>query len=148
METSPRGLVWPVWPHSDKSGWERVRKIAPFLGPHVATCGSAGLSPQAPKEMGGFPYPIFTAYASLPEDVAYAITKAMITGYDAYKDATRRLGLGLNKQTEMGAPIQAPWGIRGWWLDRRRRSPQGTHQAPGRAGVSVGNLSQNQSVAG
>jgi TRAP transporter TAXI family solute receptor len=101
VETSPRGLVWPAWPHSDKAGWERVRKIAPYLAPHVATCGSAGLSPQAPKEMGGFPYPIFTAYASLPDDLAYAITKAMITGYDAYKDAAPGAsGLGLDKQTK------------------------------------------------
>ncbi len=101
VETSPRGLVWPAWPHSDKAGWERVKKIAPFINPHVATCGSAGLSPQSPKEMGGFPYPIFTAYASLPADLSHAITKAMITGYDAYKDAAPGAsGLALDKQTK------------------------------------------------
>jgi TRAP transporter TAXI family solute receptor len=101
VETSPRGLVWPAWPHSDKAGWERIKKIAPFINPHVATCGSAGLSPQSPKEMGGFPYPIFTAYASLPADVSYAITKAMITGYDAYKDAAPGAsGLAVGKQTK------------------------------------------------
>jgi TRAP transporter TAXI family solute receptor len=80
VETSPRGLVWPTWSHSDKAAWERVKKIAPFINPHVATCGSAGLSPQSPKEMGGFPYPIFVAYASLPADLAQAIARAMITG--------------------------------------------------------------------
>lgn len=101
VETSPRGLVWPAWPHSDKAGWERVKKIAPFINPHVATCGSAGLAPQSPKEMGGFPYPIFTAYTSLAADLAYAITKAMITGYDAYKDAAPGAsGLALDKQTK------------------------------------------------
>jgi TRAP transporter TAXI family solute receptor len=101
VETSPRGLVWPTWPHSDKAGWERVRKIAPFLQPHVATCGSGGLSAQAPKEMGGFPYPIFSVYASLPADLAYAITKAMITGYDAYKDAAPgATGLAADQQTK------------------------------------------------
>ena len=129
METSPRGLVWPVWPHSDKSGWERVRKIAPFLGPHVATCGSAGLSPQAPKEMGGFPYPIFTAYASLPEDVAYAITKAMITGYDAYKDAAPGAsGLGVGKQTKKWVLPTHPGAVKaikeagGWSADEMAKS--------------------------
>ena len=154
METSPRGLVWPVWPHSDKAGWERVRKIAPFLGPHVATCGSAGLSPQAPKEMGGFPYPIFTAYASLPEDVAYAITKAMITGYDAYKDAAPGAsGLGGRQaDQEMGAahpPRRGQGHQGGRRLERRRRGPQRSpHQAPGRAGIGMGRLSQDQSIAG
>ena len=124
VETSPRGLVWPAWPHSDKAGWERVRKIAPFLGPHVATCGSAGLSPQAPKEMGGFPYPIFTAYASLPDDLAYAITKAMITGYDAYKDAAPGAsGLGVSKQTKKWVLPTHPGAVKaikeagGWTAD-------------------------------
>ena len=101
VETSPRGLVWPTWPHSDKAAWERVKKIAPFINPHVATCGSAGLSPQSPKEMGGFPYPIFTAYGSLPTELARAVTKAMITGYDAYKDAAPGAsGLAVGKQTK------------------------------------------------
>ena len=101
VETSPRGLVWPAWPHSDKAGWERVKKIAPFINPHVATCGSAGLTPQAPKEMGGFPYPIFVAYAFLPADLSQGITKAMITGYDAYKDAAPGAsGLAMSKQTK------------------------------------------------
>jgi TRAP transporter TAXI family solute receptor len=101
VETSPRGLVWPTWPHNDKAGWERVRKIAPFINPHVATCGSAGLSAQSPKEMGGFPYPIFTAYSSQPTEIVHAVVKAMITGYDAYKDAAPGAsGLAVGKQTK------------------------------------------------
>jgi TRAP transporter TAXI family solute receptor len=101
VETSPRGLVWPTWPHNDKAGWERVRKIAPFINPHVATCGSAGLSAQSPKEMGGFPYPIFTAYSSQPTELVHAVTKAMITGYDAYKDAAPGAsGLAVDKQSK------------------------------------------------
>jgi TRAP transporter TAXI family solute receptor len=101
VETSPRGLVWPTWPHSDKAGWERVHKIAPFIKPHVATCGSAGLSAEHPKEMGGFPYPIFTVYASLPGELAHAVTKAMVTGYDAYKDAAPGAsGLAVGRQTK------------------------------------------------
>ena len=51
--------------------------------------------------MGGFPYPIFVAYASLPADVSHAITKAMITGYDAYKDAAPGAsGLAVGAQTK------------------------------------------------
>ncbi|HJU32132.1 MAG TPA: TAXI family TRAP transporter solute-binding subunit [Hyphomicrobiaceae bacterium] len=101
VETSPRGLVWPTWSHDDKAAWERVKKIAPFFSRHVATCGSAGLSAQTPKQMGGFPYPVFVAYASQPEDVVYGITKAMIAGYDAYKDAAPGAsGLAVAKQTK------------------------------------------------
>ncbi|MEZ5815853.1 MAG: TAXI family TRAP transporter solute-binding subunit [Hyphomicrobiaceae bacterium] len=99
-ETSPRGLVWPSLPHDDKAGWERVRKIGPFFFPHTATCGAAGLSPQTPKQMGNFPYPVYMVYGSLPEAEAYAITKAMILGYDSYKDgAPGASGLAAAKQT-------------------------------------------------
>ena len=41
LETSPRGIVWPPLPHSDKAGWERVRKVGPFFTEHNATCGAA-----------------------------------------------------------------------------------------------------------
>src|SRR5213595_1217865 len=30
-ETSPRGLVWPPLPASDKAGWERVQKVGSFF---------------------------------------------------------------------------------------------------------------------
>ncbi len=100
VEASPRGLVWVPWPHKDKAGWERARQIAPYLSPHLATCGSAGLSPQAPMEMATAPYPIFLVYASQTAELAYAITKAMIAGYPAYKDAAPGAsGLAADKQT-------------------------------------------------
>src|ERR1700754_2832277 len=35
-ETSPRGLIWPPLPHSDKAGWARVQKVGSFFFPHVA----------------------------------------------------------------------------------------------------------------
>ena len=41
------------------------------------------------------------AYAFLPADLAYGVTKAMITGYDAYKDAAPGAsGLAMSKQTK------------------------------------------------
>jgi len=41
------------------------------------------------------------AYGSLPADEAYSITKAMITGYDAYKDAAPGAGgLAADRQTK------------------------------------------------
>jgi TRAP transporter TAXI family solute receptor len=99
-ETSPRGIVWPPLPHNDKAGWERVQKVGSFFFPHVATCG-AGISRDKPIELGNYPYPIFVVYGSQPADQVYAITKAMIVGYDAYKDAAAGAGgLAPDRQTK------------------------------------------------
>src|ERR1700710_1762706 len=98
-ETSPRGLIWPPLPHNDKVGWERVNKVGSFFFRHVATCG-AGISKEKPIELGNYPYPIFVVYGSQSADQVYAITKAMITGYDAYKDnAPGAGGLAASRQT-------------------------------------------------
>src|SRR5256884_5190085 len=105
-ETSPRGLIWPPLPHSDNAGWERVQKVGSFFFRHVATCG-AGISKEKPIELGNYPYPIFVAYGSQPADQVYAVTKAMITGYDSYKDATAgAAGLWGSRQTQK-------WGVPG-----------------------------------
>src|SRR3954465_1948626 len=99
-ETSPRGLIWPPLPHSDNASWERVQKVGSFFFPHVATCG-AGISKEKPVELGNYPYPIFVVYASQSADQVYAVTKAMITGYDAYKDAAPGAGgLAPDRQTK------------------------------------------------
>jgi TRAP transporter TAXI family solute receptor len=98
-ETSPRGIIWPPLPHNDKAGWARVQKVGSFFFPHIATCG-AGISPEKPIELGNYPYPIFVVYGSQPADQVYAITKAMIVGYDAYKDgAPGAGGLAASRQT-------------------------------------------------
>jgi TRAP transporter TAXI family solute receptor len=99
-ETSPRGIIWPPLPHNDTVGWERVQKVGPFFTRHVATCG-AGISKDKPIEMGNYPYPIFVVYGSQPADQVYAVTKVMITGYDAYKDAAAGAGgLAADRQTK------------------------------------------------
>src|SRR3954454_8131804 len=99
-ETSPRGLMWPPLPHNDNAGWERVQKVGSFFFRHLATCG-AGISKEKPIELGNYPYPIFVAYGSQPADQVYAITKAMITGYDFYKDAAAgATGLAADRQTK------------------------------------------------
>jgi TRAP transporter TAXI family solute receptor len=100
LETSPRGLVWPPLPKNDKAGWERMKKIGSYYFPILATCG-AGISPQKPVELGSYPYPIYVVYASQPADQVYSITKAMIDGYDDYKDSTPGAsGLGAARQTK------------------------------------------------
>jgi len=122
LETSPRGIVWPPLPASDKAGWERVKKVGSFFFPHTATCG-AGITKDKPVELGNYPYPIFMAYGSLPADEVYAITKAMITGYDAYKDsAPGAPGLAADRQTKNWVVPVHPGAVRalkeaGQWTD-------------------------------
>jgi TRAP transporter TAXI family solute receptor len=84
-DSSPRGITWPAMPAEDKEGWARVHKKAPYFVAVKATCGSGGLSPQTPVTMASYAYPIFMTYADRPADTIYAVTKAMIDTYDAYK---------------------------------------------------------------
>lgn len=97
-EASPRGLIYPPAPASDKAGWARVNKISPYYSPHKATCG-VGISAQNPVELTNYPYPIFMVYASQPESLVYSLAKSMIVNYDAYKDgAPGAAGLELKRQ--------------------------------------------------
>jgi len=97
-EASPRGLVYPPTPAADRAGWARLNKIGPYYAPHKATCG-VGITASSPVELPNYPYPIFMAYAQQPAEVVYAIAKALISGYDAYKDgAPGAAGLELKRQ--------------------------------------------------
>jgi TRAP transporter TAXI family solute receptor len=101
LETSPRGIVWPPTPADDKAGWERLRKITPFINPHLATCGAGGISKEKPVQLSNYPYPIYTVYANQKEEDVYNLTKAMIEGYDGYKDAAPgATGMDVKKQTK------------------------------------------------
>ena len=100
LETSPRGIVWPATPHDDKAGWARLQKITPFINPHIATCG-AGISKDKPIQLSNYPYPIYTVYANQAENDVYMMSKAMIDGYDAYKDgAPGATGMAAKLQTK------------------------------------------------
>jgi TRAP transporter TAXI family solute receptor len=121
-EASPRGIIWPPLPHNDNAGWERVQKVGSFFFRHVATCG-AGISKEMPIELGNYPYPIFVVYGSQPADQVYALTKAMITGYDIYKDAAAgAAGLAADRQTKNWVVPVHPGAVKalkeaGQWSD-------------------------------
>jgi TRAP transporter TAXI family solute receptor len=109
LQTSPRGIVWPPLPHDDKAGWERVRKIGPYFTEYNATCGAGEFSKDKPVQMGTYPYPIYTVYASQSEADVYMLTRALIEGYDGYKDnAPGASGLAVKTQTKNWAvPVHA-----------------------------------------
>jgi TRAP transporter TAXI family solute receptor len=99
LESSPRGIAWPELPPEDKAAWERVRKVGAFFNPHKVTCGAA-ITAANPLQLATYPYPIATAYGIQPADHIYALTKAMITHYDSYKDsAPGASGLDVKLQT-------------------------------------------------
>lgn len=101
LEASPRGVVWPPTPHSDKAGWARLKKVTPYTNPHVATCGAGGISKEKPVELSNFPYPLYTVYADQPENEVYMLTRAMIEGYDSYKNnAPGAIGMAAKLQTK------------------------------------------------
>jgi len=100
LQTSPRGIVWPALPHADKAGWARVRKVGPYFTEHNATCGAGDFAKDKSVQMGTYPYPIYTVYGSQPETEVYMLTKALIEGYDGYKDnAPGASGLDVTAQT-------------------------------------------------
>lgn len=96
--SSPRGLFWPPLPHADTAGWTRLKAKGPFFIPNMATEGAL-VSKDKPHEGATYPYPVLTCYADQNADMAYVMTKAMITLFDKYKD---------------GSP-----GINGWALGRQ-----------------------------
>ncbi len=83
---SPRGLVYPTIPASDKAGWARLNALAPFFIPFKGTEG-ADLSKEAPAEAATYPYPILMSYASQDAGLVYNMTAAMVAAFPDYKDA-------------------------------------------------------------
>ena len=151
LETSPRGIVWPPLPHSDKEGWARVQKVIPFYKPHVATCGAGGISKEKPIEMGNYPYPIYTVYGNQPEADVYNFTRAMIDGFDGYKDGRDgHGGEGANQELGGADPQGRREGAEGSRRLERRpgETQQRTVEAAGRACGGVGRVQQEQPAGG
>jgi uncharacterized protein len=98
IASSPRGIRYPTFPHSDKAGWARVNKVAPFFVPAFGTEG-AELSPEKKAEAATYPYPVLMTMAATDADLAYNMTKAMVVLFPDYKDgAPGNLGWDLKRQ--------------------------------------------------
>jgi TRAP transporter TAXI family solute receptor len=98
IASSPRGIRYPVFAHSDKEGWARVNKIAPFFVPAFGTEG-ADLSPEKKAEAATYPYPVLMTMATTETDFVYNMTRAMVELYPDYKDgAPGNLGWDLKRQ--------------------------------------------------
>lgn len=84
---TPQGLFLPPLPHSDKAGWERALKVAPWWTPVTVKTVVAGYKGVTPYEGSNFPYPIFIATPKLAGDTAYGLTKAVMENYQEFKDS-------------------------------------------------------------
>ena len=79
-------------------------------------------------------------------DEVYAITKAMITGYDAYKDSAPGAGgLAADRQTKNWVVPVHPGAVKalkeaGQWTDEQEAHNKESAQAPGGAGRGMGGL--------
>jgi uncharacterized protein len=98
IAASPRGIRYPTFAHSDKEGWARVNKIAPFFVPAFGTEG-ADLSKEKKAEAATYPYPVLMTMAGTESDLVYNMTRAMVELFPEYKDgAPGNLGWDINRQ--------------------------------------------------
>ncbi|MAC77305.1 MAG: C4-dicarboxylate ABC transporter substrate-binding protein [Rhodobacteraceae bacterium] len=86
IEASPDGIGWLPVPADDAEGWARINASAPLFAPSLMTSGP-GASEENPVPLVGYRYPILSVYAEASVDDVYDMTKAIVEGYDLYKDA-------------------------------------------------------------
>ena len=90
LAASPRGLFWTAFPHDNDAAWERAKKVAPWWSRakiKTAIAGEKNTTGKMPYPGNVQPYPIFVATSKASEDLAYGLTKAIMTKYEDYKDA-------------------------------------------------------------
>ncbi len=90
LAASPRGLFWTALPATNTEAWGRAQTVAPWWAPVTvkkAIAGEKNTTGKMPYPGNVQPYPIFVATAKASDDLAYGLTKAIMTNYDDYKDA-------------------------------------------------------------
>lgn len=121
VASSPRGLIWPELPFTDKAGWDRMMAVAPYYTKNKVSAGT-----NVPKEgiQGqAYPYPILTVRSDMTNELAQSITAGLLETYDLYKDgAPGAAGWALENQTfEWAVPYHdgaiAAFKDAGVWTD-------------------------------
>jgi len=126
LEASPRGLYWIPMPHDDKAGWARVKKLAPYTSPHMATIG-AGVSKEHPQEGASYPYPVLITTDKGDADLVYNLAKALDVYYGDYKDGVPGIaGWAMSKQVfEWAVPFHDAaikyFKEKGVWTDAHQK---------------------------
>ncbi len=81
--SNPRGLFWPPVDPANAEGLKRMRAVAPFFDPIVASVG-ATIDGAEPVRTAGYAYPVLIAMADQDADLAYNMTKAMVGLFAEY----------------------------------------------------------------
>jgi TRAP transporter TAXI family solute receptor len=90
IAASPRGLLWPAFPPEDEAAWQRLWQYAPHLGKTMVKHGAGlehNMTGKVPYPGLGASYPAYVSYADMTDEVAYAITKAVIGNYKDFENA-------------------------------------------------------------
>jgi len=87
LVATPQGLHFPVLSHSDKAGWARAHKVAPWWIPSKVETVIAGYKGTVPYDGTNYPYPMFVTTEKIPGDVAYGLTKAVMEHYADIKES-------------------------------------------------------------
>ncbi|WP_340107779.1 TAXI family TRAP transporter solute-binding subunit [Pikeienuella sp. HZG-20] len=118
----PRGLIWPPIDPDNAEGIARMRAVAPFFDPAVATVGAAiDGGPGTPTAT--YAYPVLTAMDTQDEDLVYNMTAAMVELFPEYDGNSPGIGgWALEKQNfEWVVPYHAGavryFKERGVWSD-------------------------------
>lgn len=86
VASSPAGLKWIPVPQANSDGWNKLQKMAPFVGPTTITRGP-GVEDGQSVEVGGYPCPSFATTAQLDPETVYWLTKMIVESWDGYSDA-------------------------------------------------------------
>ncbi|MFC2066935.1 TAXI family TRAP transporter solute-binding subunit [Chloroflexota bacterium] len=87
---SIHGIHWFQFPPDDTAGWERLHKVAPFDFPIPGVDFGAGVDPANPVDFWTHPHNLIT-YDTLPDNIAYEMTRIMFEEYEYYKQFGGRL---------------------------------------------------------
>lgn len=84
VAASPDGVHWLPLPHDDTQGWARFLGRAPYFIKTKVRLG-AGIKRGTIVDGAMYPYPILISIGGFSAPQAYALTKAMVVNFDAYK---------------------------------------------------------------
>ena len=88
LAASPRGVHYPLFPHDDKEGWERLQQWAPWCFPYkISAADLVGMDGDEMLEVVGYISPSLVTLASTSVDEVYELVKTLDETFDVYKDS-------------------------------------------------------------
>jgi TRAP transporter TAXI family solute receptor len=130
IEASPYGFQPVVFPHENTEGWKRMREIVPYYLPGISTKGP-GFKPGDKYETIAYPYPITNTLASIPDELVYAICKAIHQKMDEIVKAyVQNESMLPERAIRPESTVMAPYHNgaikyfkeQGWWTEKHEEA--------------------------